>query len=189
MPTKWVIESNGWNNPNFWARFPYWTERKQEEATYILVHDTKPTRVTDWLYLGSIGSQLSKRELQRHGITHILDVTIEILPMYPNDFTYKTLDNLKEPGYPLIDDLPEILAYIQAARDAGGAVMVSCFFAENRSVSVVLAYLMTENHWTLYTATTYLAAIAPKRNLDAHWQLLRQLRYYEKQLSKKHLLT
>ena len=56
MPTKWVIESNGWNNPNFWARFPYWTERKQEEATYILVHDTKPTRVTDWLYLGSIGS-------------------------------------------------------------------------------------------------------------------------------------
>ena len=93
--------------------------------------------------------------------------------MFPYDFKYKTLDNLKEGGYPLIDDLPEIMDYINRARDAGGATLVSCFFAENRSVSVVLAYLMTEYHWTLYTATTYLAAAAPKRNLDAHYHLLR----------------
>ena len=56
MPTPWVIESNGWDNPNFWARFPYWTQRKQEEATYIFIHDSKPSRVVDGLYLGSIGS-------------------------------------------------------------------------------------------------------------------------------------
>ena len=169
MPTPWVIESNGWNQPNFWARFPYWTERKQEEATHIFVHDTKPTRISDGLYLGSIGSQLAKHELKRHGITHILEWTIEILPMFPDDFTYMTLNNLKEPGYPLLDDLPQVFEYIKSAHDAGGAVMISWFFAENRSVSVLLSYLMNEYHWTLYTATTYLSGVAPKRNIDVHW--------------------
>ena len=36
MPDKDTIKAKGWENPNFWARFPYWNDRKQLATAELL---------------------------------------------------------------------------------------------------------------------------------------------------------
>ena len=39
---------------------------------------------------------MSKTTLKRLGVTHIVDVAVELIAMWPDEFTYLVVSNLKE---------------------------------------------------------------------------------------------
>ena len=57
MPSPYQMKINDWENPNFWARFPYWTEKKQRQTLKVTSKYKNPTQVIkDELYLGTAGA-------------------------------------------------------------------------------------------------------------------------------------
>ena len=49
----------------------------------------------------------------------------------------------------------ESIDFIKTAKEMGGRILVHCIAGVSRSSSVVLAYLMKEEGWDLYTAYEY----------------------------------
>lgn len=50
-----------------------------------------PSKITDYLYLGSEWNAGNKKEMDKVGITHILNISTESPNYFPNDITYYTI--------------------------------------------------------------------------------------------------
>ena len=74
--------------------------------------DSEPAELAPGLYLGSVGAAISKPVLKRLGITHILGVASGILPMFPNEFTYKSINIKDDRQASMLAVLPSGLDFI-----------------------------------------------------------------------------
>ena len=105
------------------------------------------TKVADGLYLGGIGAaQAPLAALRARGVTHILTVSATA-GVRPGNEALQELQCMRvavhdKAGEALTPHLERAFAFIDAARDGGGAVLVHCFQGKSRSVAVVLAYQM-----------------------------------------------
>ena len=104
--------------------------------------DGLPCKVADALYVGSIGAARNLRALKACGITHIMCVATNIGPSYPTDFAYMTVPVDDRPNVNIRDYFHDAFAFIDEARNGGGAVLVHCFQGKSRSVAFVTAYVM-----------------------------------------------
>lgn len=95
--------------------------------------------------------------MKRLGVTHIVNVAVELLAMWPDEFSYKIVPNLKETRTSLLQEMNNLMDFMNDAHSQGGIILVSWFYGENRSASVVLAYLMQRYGWTYDTAEAYLS--------------------------------
>ena len=77
--------------------------------------DNIPAEVIPGLYIGSIGSAMSKNVLKELGITHILCVADSISPIFPEDFCYKIIKILDSPNVEITQYLPECFDFINSA--------------------------------------------------------------------------
>lgn len=59
--------------------------------------DNKPSKIIDGLYLGSIGTALSKEVMKELNITHIVTAAGNLKPSWPKDFEYLCLPLLDSP--------------------------------------------------------------------------------------------
>lgn len=85
--------------------------------------DNIPAEVIPRIYIGSIGSAMSKNKLQEIGITHILCVADNISPIFPEDFTYKIIKILDSPDVNITEYFQECFEYINTAL-ANGKILV-----------------------------------------------------------------
>jgi atypical dual specificity phosphatase len=104
------------------------------------------SQITDQIWIGSYATFSDNMFLKENNITHIISCAIE-LPTPPSDISESNIFRVD-----IVDDtvMPETLTlFIEGARklnkwvSKGHKVFVHCFAGMSRSVSVVIAYLIT----------------------------------------------
>lgn len=109
-------------------------------------------KIEEGLYLGDHVAATNKFILQKHGITHILQVASGMYPKFPGKFVYKTV---------IIDDIPsanlkqyfvQCHRFIDSALAQGGVVLVHCWAGVSRSATIVISYLMQKHTMSMNQA-------------------------------------
>mmetsp|Transcript_17570 Transcript_17570/g.38038 ORF Transcript_17570/g.38038 Transcript_17570/m.38038 type:complete len:405 (+) Transcript_17570:216-1430(+) len=116
------------------------------EAIGISETDAEPIQVKGhpFLFVGSIGASRNEESLHRNNITHVINWSpwahcnvvddIEYL-CFTGILTYKQMIHR-------LDDLDKAVDFIESARKAGGKAMSHCWYGRNRSITLLVAYLM-----------------------------------------------
>ena len=147
-------------------------------------YNSHPTKILDWLYLGTIDNARDVEDLKRNNITNILNVASECnnkkLPENINEFHLKIKDSS---DYQVINYFDEANEYIEKCREKGSNLLVHCKYGVSRSPTFILAYLIKYNKFNVDSALEF---IKQKRNkINPNYGFLCQLYKYEKIINKK----
>eukprot|EP01102_Stenamoeba_stenopodia_P021045 TRINITY_DN8383_c0_g1_i2.p1 TRINITY_DN8383_c0_g1~~TRINITY_DN8383_c0_g1_i2.p1 ORF type:complete len:1314 (-),score=285.53 TRINITY_DN8383_c0_g1_i2:255-4196(-) len=120
--------------------------------------------VPPYLYHGSGRDAHSIEELQKHSITHVLNVA--------GDFPSSSFDGIQYRQMPLLDEDSALLeihlevsySFIKSATQANGKVLVHCAVGKSRSIAIILAYLVQVCEKSLSDAFSLIKAIRPHAN-------------------------
>ena len=103
------------------------------------------SKITDYLFIGNEIDCFSKDNLNKNGVTHIINTTVDIPNHFTDDFKYLRIsvkDNFTENIY---DHFMEVITFIKKAINEKGIVMIHCHGGISRSVSFAIAFIMNEN--------------------------------------------
>jgi len=79
------------------------------------------------------------RTLRHHGVTHILNVTAEVVDMFPGQYVYKRIAISDMPSTPIVDHFADAFQFIDEGRTMpGGVVLVHCYYGNSRSATVII---------------------------------------------------
>lgn len=108
------------------------------------------------IYLSDFASTIHREEMKDRGITHILSIIVGMVPLYPEDFTYKNIylqDITCEDIYPHLDECAD---YIKSVIDEDGKILVHCSQGVSRSATAVIAYLIKYDKMNFQDAYKFL---------------------------------
>ncbi|KAF6714855.1 phosphatase Slingshot-like protein 3 [Oryzias melastigma] len=125
------------------------------EIVVTMAQMDKPSKIFDYLYLGSEWNAANFEELQKNNVGYILNVTREIDNFFPESFTYMNIRVYDVEATNLLPHWPDTYNFINTARKMGQAVLVHCKMGVSRSASTVIAYAMKQQRWSLETALAY----------------------------------
>ena len=95
------------------------------------------------LFLGSIGCASSKKNLNAHGITHIMTVANKLQPAYPTEYAYHVIEIPDAPNANILAYFPQAIKFMEETlANPDNKLLVHCFAGKSRSSTVLLAYLM-----------------------------------------------
>lgn len=145
-----------------------------------LVRDDQPVEVMDNLFIGSLHAAYNSEALKRHGITHILNISrvpggADVKSL--SDCTYLSIDLRDRDDAPLLSLLPLSNSFISSAIITGGGVLVHCFHGKSRSVSLILAYIMSSIRIGFKEAYDIVRSVRPVASINLGFEC--QLRAYE----------
>jgi atypical dual specificity phosphatase len=121
------------------------------------------SRIRSWLYLGSSDDAANLESLQKHNVTHILNVADDVPNHHPELFVYKNL-HVKDFGADegICRVFPEAFEFAEIVKNEENAVLfVHCLAGINRSSTVVTAILMKVEGLTLKEAFEAVANARP----------------------------
>nr|XP_015800386.2 protein phosphatase Slingshot homolog 3 isoform X2 [Nothobranchius furzeri] len=133
---------------------PY-KEYIDNEILVTMAQMDKPSKIFDYLYLGSEWNAANFEELQKNNVGYILNVTREIDNFFPESFTYMNIRVYDVESTDLLSHWPNTYNFINTARKSGQAVLVHCKMGVSRSASTVIAYAMKQQHWPLDVVLAY----------------------------------
>ncbi|XP_076595297.1 protein phosphatase Slingshot homolog 3 [Chaetodon auriga] len=125
------------------------------EILVTMAQMDKPSKIFDYLYLGSEWNAANFEELQKNNVGYILNVTREIDNFFPESFTYMNIRVYDVESSDLLSHWTDTYNFINTARESGQAVLVHCKMGISRSGSTVIAYAMKQQHWPLDMALAY----------------------------------
>ncbi|XP_054453492.1 protein phosphatase Slingshot homolog 3 [Anoplopoma fimbria] len=125
------------------------------EILVTMAQMDKPSKIFDYLYLGSEWNAANLEELQKNNVGYILNVTREIDNFFPESFTYLNIRVYDVEATNLLPHWKDTNNFIKTARESGQAVLVHCKMGVSRSASTVIAYAMKYEHWPLDMALAY----------------------------------
>ncbi|XP_077974999.1 uncharacterized protein LOC120329453 isoform X1 [Styela clava] len=147
------------------------------EMMTILGQMDSASKILDFLYLGSAWNASDLEELNRTGITHILNITMEIDNYFPDNFVYKNVRYYDELESDLLPEWNDTWKFVKQAQRANGKCLVHCRMGISRSSATVAAFLMKEYLWSMGKA---LAFIRERREIIyPNEGFMRQLQEYE----------
>ncbi|KAL8624103.1 hypothetical protein ACOMHN_036106 [Nucella lapillus] len=144
------------------------------------VEDLQVGQVLPGLIVGSQDVAHNLAVLQKHKVTHILNVASHVPNMYPDKFTYLTLDLRDLPDFPIAKAFPEALDFIESALESQGCVLIHCNAGVSRSATIALAHLMKTKGMSLNDAFTYLRSKRPSSFPNSGFMI--QLKSFEDSL-------
>ncbi|XP_061179694.1 uncharacterized protein LOC133206232 isoform X2 [Saccostrea echinata] len=157
-----------------------------QEMMRILGQMDSPTKIEDYLYLGSEWNASNMEELHNNGVGHILNVSREIDNFFPGCFVYQNIREWDSEETDLMKHWDKTFMFIKEARNRNSKVLVHCKMGISRSASTVMAYLMKEHRMSRQEAYDYVkekrSCIMPN---SAFWK---QLETYEGILQAKRKL-
>ena len=159
-----------------------------EHAPRLLI--APPTRILPDLYLGDHGASINYKTLVKLGITHVLNVKggYRSPPQpFASQLTIRSVPMCDFGTSDVRASLLECAAFVEEARQAGGACLVHCSQGQNRSPTIVLALLITDplTRWSLRAAWTYVKRRRPMVSpLLIYFQQLRMLEAAEHRLTE-----
>ena len=137
-----------------------------------------PSKILDWLYLGSYRNACDKQEIKDLGINYVLNCAIECNETLPPGVKYCHLKLSDTPNFRIIKYLDKATAFIDQAQSNNGIILVHCQLGISRSTSCVIAYFIK---YLGYTALGALDFIKKKRTqVMPNFGFLNQLMVYEK---------
>uniref|UniRef100_A0A7N6F8Q5 protein-serine/threonine phosphatase n=1 Tax=Anabas testudineus TaxID=64144 RepID=A0A7N6F8Q5_ANATE len=161
---------------------PY-KEYIDNEILVTMAQMDKPSKIFDYLYLGSEWNAANSEELQKNNVGYILNVTREIDNFFPESFTYMNIRVYDVESTDLLSHWPDTYNFINTARKSGQAVLVHCKMGVSRSASTVIAYAMKQQHWPLDVALAY---VRERRSIvKPNEGFLKQLQTYSGILSAR----
>ncbi|XP_019730359.1 protein phosphatase Slingshot homolog 3 [Hippocampus comes] len=125
------------------------------EILVTMAQMDKPSKIFDYLYLGSEWNAANFEELQKNNVGYILNVTREIDNFFPESFTYMNIRVYDVEATDLLPHWTDTYNFINTARKSGQAVLVHCKMGVSRSSSTVIAYAMKQQRWSLDVAMAY----------------------------------
>jgi len=152
------------------------TELESKPAEYVNVAGMHEI-IEGFLWLGDRFAAADSKSLKKLGITHLL--TLYGTHQYEDNTPIITF------CVPLADDgssdlasvFPKCFAFINGVKERKEKVLVHCAAGVNRSPSIVIAYLMFINHWTLKEAFQYVQDI--RGCIQPSLPYIEQLEMYE----------
>ncbi|XP_076877126.1 protein phosphatase Slingshot homolog 3 isoform X2 [Brachyhypopomus gauderio] len=151
------------------------------EMMVTMAQMDKPSKILDYLYLGSEWNAANFDELHKNNVGYILNVTMEIDNFYPESFTYMNVRVYDVEATDLLSHWNNTYMFINDARKRGQAVLVHCKMGVSRSASTVMAFLMKQQGWGLDHALNYVRERRPI--VQPNDGFLRQLQTYSGILS------
>lgn len=145
--------------------------------------------INEYMFLGSATESSYLEGLQKHNITHILNVADDVDNSFNDKFIYCNLnvkDFGKDEGISRV--FTEAAKFITTARETNtdAKILVHCYMGVNRSVSVVLAILMILEKLSLRDA--WIKVKKARKMANPQMDNIRQLIEYEKKLFGKSTL-
>lgn len=108
---------------------------------------SKPTYITDNIYLGSAFNAAMYDQLKELKISLIINVTHEIRNYYEDEFEYKRYDLYDNNQHTIKTYLDQALNDLLEYKDKPGNVLIHCHMGASRSATLVIYYLMkTKKH-------------------------------------------
>ena len=147
-------------------------------------YNSHPSKIFNWLYLGSFSNACDVNELKFNGISNILNCAIEChntkLPDNIKEMHLKIKDNEK---FSIIGFLEQGTEYINKCKLGGCKLLVHCKFGISRSASFIIAYMIKYNNFTVDDALTF---VKQKRNqVKPNKGFMNQLYEYEKKIENE----
>ncbi|XP_061163876.1 dual specificity protein phosphatase 19-like [Saccostrea echinata] len=139
------------------------------------------------LILGSQDVAVELNLLQKYNVTHILNLATFVKNTFPEHFTYKNIDLLDIPETNIAQHFESAFQFIDSGKNSGGCVLVHCNAGISRSATIVIAYLMKTQCWSLDRAYQYVKDKRSKIRPNAGFQA--QLKTFEQQLGDQGLIN
>jgi len=163
------------------------TEESPSSTSESVIYTWEPipmTKILPCLYIGSYDNAMDEADLKAKGITHILSLfgkswsvdfaKQEVIPMHDLGRT-----NLKVV-------LAKASKFMKQGQQDGSRILVHCQSGQNRSATVVIAYQMIYQHWTLYRAHKTVKRLRPLVQINVGYA--KQLLALEKEIFGKNSL-
>ncbi|KAL5256171.1 hypothetical protein ACHWQZ_G011404 [Mnemiopsis leidyi] len=135
-----------------------------------------PSKIFDYLYLGNEWNASNLTQLKQYGVTHVLNVTMEIANFFSHEFVYKTIRIKDEEASYLQQYWDDTYNFIKDAKRQNKKVFVHCRMGVSRSASCVIAYIMKEYSMNISVAQEYVKKIRSCVNPNPGFQ--KQLEEY-----------
>lgn len=153
---------------------------------YTFPCESSINMITDQIFIGDVRALGNPDFLHDIGVSHI--ITASTVQEVSHSMLLNTISFLRVPiGDNGIDELIPYLdsavAFIQNAIDNGNRVLVHCVQGRSRSPSIVIAYLMNVNRWTLKQAFNHVRSKRPC--VRPRYQLMEELMFIERQLNPR----
>ncbi|MBN3292293.1 SSH1 phosphatase, partial [Polypterus senegalus] len=147
------------------------------EMMIIMAQMDKPSKIFDYLFLGSEWNAANWEELQRNNVGHILNVTREIDNFFPESIKYYNIRVYDDETTDLLSHWNNTYQFIKDAWQSGSNVLVHCKMGVSRSASTVIAFAMKQYSWSLEQALKY---VKEKRGIiKPNPAFMKQLATYE----------
>uniref|UniRef100_A0A914DAV4 protein-serine/threonine phosphatase n=1 Tax=Acrobeloides nanus TaxID=290746 RepID=A0A914DAV4_9BILA len=125
------------------------------EMLVILGQMEKPSKIFDYLFLGTEWNASNWEELKDNKVEYILNMTKEVDNFFPAHFKYLKIWVSDEANTELLMHWQKTYDFIKEAKERGSAVLVHCKKGISRSSSTVIAYIMKEYNWSLEQALNH----------------------------------
>ncbi len=181
--------SGGYNA--FKTSFPYLCESQdQTQCTMrgptlsqpcLPVAKVGPTRVLNYLYVGSQQDVLNEDIMRANGINYVLNVSktcpspTHIAPGHFHRIPVR--DNYGEKLLPWFEDA---MNFIEKVRSANGCVIIHCLAGISRSPTVAIAYIM--KHLNMNVDDAYKYVKEKRQSISPNFNFLGQLLEFEKRI-------
>lgn len=120
-----------------------------------------PTKITEYIYLGSEWNSSNKSEMKLLGITHILNVAIESPNYFPQEMEYYNIRIKDLEDSTISRHFAKAHAFIDSAVEMKKGVLVHCGLGISRSTTIVVSWLMKANKWTLQKSYKHVKDLRP----------------------------
>jgi len=121
------------------------------ENYFINFADNKDiSQIDDNIFIGNISTATNIELLKEKGITHVIDILSHKFEPYPNEFEYLHIHAYDSVDWDLTYCFPISNQFIRDAIKRGGKIYVHCMCGVSRSVSAVLAYMMSLSEEDVY---------------------------------------
>ena len=138
------------------------------EAIDFKYTDGEPVQVKGYpfLYVGSVGASLNRKSLVANNITHVVNWSSTARCNVFKDIKYRCILGLRGRSdmsrMNNVKKLRDAVEFVERARIAGGNVMSHCWYGRNRSVTLLVAWLMKYEEMGIDEATALIAETRPQ---------------------------
>jgi len=142
------------------------------------------TKVRPRLYVGTLDDANNEKELRAKGITHILSLIGHKSSVKWVKHKHKPMNDYGKTD--LKGVLKEVLVFMEEGQKEGNSLLVHCQSGQNRSATVVIAFLMMSCQKTLFLSHKELKNLRPVVQINVEYA--KQLLELEKELFKENSL-
>lgn len=157
---KWA-----WNSIKYYAQTSYYLAfvygRIRGLVQPWVSTDFNVNEIQRGVYIGDIASAYNEAKLKELGITHIITAVLGVGPQFPASFEYLCVPVRDVHSEDIQSHLSDTTTFINNALKSNGKVLVHCVCGVSRSATIVAAWVMAQNGYTVAETIAMLQAQRP----------------------------